>query len=96
MTPGSTEIITLEEAKQWLRVNTDLGDTSESSLPIWEWVVRGNIAPVSTAIGQSWITKGEYVSGETVIPDGAMLTAKVVGASVVDSDPSISQYWINS
>lgn len=96
VTPLTTEVVTLAEAKAWLRVDTETGDTAQSSLPVWEWSAHSNIAPVATAEGQSWITKGEYVNGETTIPDGAMITAKVAGASVVDADPAVSQYWINS
>lgn len=96
VTPVATEAVTLAEAKAWLRLNTEAGDTSESSLPIWEWAVQSNAAPVATGAGQSWITKGDYASGETVIPDGSIITAKVAGASVINADPSVSQYWINS
>jgi hypothetical protein len=58
----------------------------------WDWVANGNVAPVAALKLEQYITKGNL--NAPFIADGSLLIAKVNGASVVDENPTISQYWI--
>jgi hypothetical protein len=58
----------------------------------WKWTDHGNAAPVAGLKLETYITEGDLAV--PFIADGSLLVAKINGASVVNANPLISEYWI--
>lgn len=70
------------------------GTAGTAVIPEWNWAANSNTPPVATSKGQTWWTEDDYDVGGFLIPAGVYITAKIAGASVIDPDPSVSEYLI--
>jgi hypothetical protein len=58
----------------------------------WDWAANGDIPPVAGLALEAWVTVGELA--DPYVPDGSLLIAKINGASVIDANPLVSEFWI--